>query len=255
MALKTINNLTAKTTPAATDLAGIWDVSGGAMKKSTLAEIVAGAGAAALNTAANTFTQGQTIAPATVVTALTITEPTGATSISTVLINNHDNGAVAGPRLTIGCNNNISTPAAGSLAIRKLDATAAIIWPDAAGLLRIGASTAPTNATDTSAGDVVGSQSSHIAYKNIVGDAVSDSDALAALIEAAETVKRFTYKSGAYDGQEFSGIVLEGETLERYGKDATEDCPAGRSLNEVNLLGDLVKAVRYLAARVEALEA
>lgn len=212
------------------------------------------AGTVAVVSRANTFTQAQTITPATVTTALDITLPTGASSVNGIAMNNHDNGASTGPRILIGYNSNGSTPAAGALAIRTLGGAARLIWPDATGLLRIGTS-APTNATDTSAGSAVGDQTSNIAMKDIAGTAIPDADALAAIVEAADAVQRFTYKSGAYSGQEFSGIVLEGETLGRYGKDASADYPAGRSLNDVNLFGDLVKAVRYLAARVTELEA
>lgn len=213
------------------------------------------AGTVAVVSRANTFTQAQTIALATQTTALKITLPTGSGNVNAFEIDSYDNGAAQGPRLLIGRNNNASTPSAGVLALRPLTNNAFFIWVDASGLLRIGTGSAPTNATDTSAGSVVGDQTSNIAMKDIAGTAIPDADALAAIVEAADAVQRFTYKSGAYSGQEFSGIVLEGETLGRYGKDASTDYPAGRSLNDVNLFGDLVKAIRYLAARVEALEA
>lgn len=255
MALKTINDLTALTTPASTDLIGVWSVSAGRLRKSTLAQVVSQAGVAALLASANTFTAGQSITAPNGTVGLTISLATNAAAANAITLNGGDNLTGPGQRLFIGRNSNSSgNRAAGSLAIANRDGTAYSVWPDAAGLLRIGTST-PLAGTDTSAGGVVGDQTSNAAFKDIVGESVSDVAALTAIVEAAETVKRFTYKSAAYDGQEFSGIVLDGETLMRYGKDATEEYPAGRSLNDVTLFGDLVKAVRHLAARVEALEA
>lgn len=207
---------------------------------------------------ANTFTTTQTFTAGAGTTPVTINSVSdGSGSGFTGLdLASFDHGTGPGPRLLIGRNTNASTPAAGVLGMRALSNTARFIWFDNSGLVRASATgVAPTYSTDTSAGGVVGDQTSNVAFKDIIGDPVSDDDALAAIIAAAETVKRFTYADGRYNGQEFSGIILEGDALGRYGKDATEDYPAGRSLNDINLIGDLVKAVRQLAARVAELEA
>lgn len=220
--------------------------------------ILPAAGTVAVISRANTFTTTQTFtagAGATPVTINTVSDGSGI-GITGLDVASFDHGAGPGARLLIGRNNNASTPAAAALGMRALNNTLRFLWFDNSGLVRASAiSSAPVNGTDTSAGGVVGDQTSNAAFKDIIGDPVSDDDALAAIIAAAETVKRFTYADGRYNGQEFSGIILEGDALGRYGKDATEDYPAGRSLNDINLIGDLVKAVRRLAARVEALEA
>lgn len=202
---------------------------------------------------ANTFTKAQVISPDTAVAGLTVTLPDGATSVNTIHLSEIDNGALTGSRLFIGRNSNTSTPAAGALLIRTRAASSRSIWPDQSGLLRIHTS-APTNATDTD-GSVIGDQTSNAAFKNIVGEPVSGDVALDNIIAAADDVQRFTYESGAYNSQEFSGIVLDGETAHRYGKDIDAEYPAGKALNDITLFGDLVLAIRELAARVTALEA
>ncbi len=102
---------------------------------------------------------------------------------------------------------------------------------------------------------MLGDQTSNAAFKDIAGAPVADDVALTNVVAVADDVQRFTYKSGAYNGQEFSGIVLDGETLHRYGKDADAEYPAGKALNEVTLLGDLVLALREIDRRLTALEA
>lgn len=201
---------------------------------------------------ANTFTAAQTITPTTGV-PLTLTHPASFGTNPTINTGAVDNGTGAGNRFWIKRNSNASTPAAGALIFDMLNGSPKVIWPDASGLLRIG-NGSPTNSTDTSGGAVVGDQTSNVAFKDIVGAPVDDDVALANVIAAAADVQRFTYKSGAYNGQEFSGIVLDGATLHRYGKDADEDYPAGKALNDVTLFGDLVLAIRELAARVAVLE-
>jgi hypothetical protein len=101
---------------------------------------------------------------------------------------------------------------------------------------------------------VVGAQTSHAVFKDITGAPVGDDEALAALVAAAADVKRFRYKSGAYNGQEFSGLVLDGETLHRYGEDGDAEHPAGKSLNVINAVGDMMLALREVNRRLAALE-
>lgn len=104
------------------------------------------------------------------------------------------------------------------------------------------------------AGTVVGTQTSHIDYKHIIGDPVSDEQALGYLIEAAGQVQRFAYKDGRFGGEEFSGLVLAGPARHRYGMDADAAHPAGRALNEIGLFGDLLLGTRHLAQRIAMLE-
>jgi hypothetical protein len=65
-----------------------------------------------------------------------------------------DNGTGVGPQFIVAYNNNSTTPAAGTLVLYSLNGTPYYFWVDASGVLRQGAS-APTNATDTSAGSPV----------------------------------------------------------------------------------------------------
>lgn len=237
MALKTINDLTADASPQSTDLVATWDGSASTSKKVTLANVIVGGGGAALS-AANTFTD-----------AVTVTLPTNANKTA-IAISPFDNGSGIGGRITVSENSNASTPAAGSINLRMKTAGSRYIWHDNTGLLRT--HTSPTtNATDT-AGTVVGAQSSHADFKNVIGAPIADADALAALVAAADLVRRFTYKSNAFGGQEFSGVVLDGAELQRYGQDADAEHPAGKSLNIINAIGDMMLALREIERRLTA---
>jgi hypothetical protein len=125
------------------------------------------------------------------------------------------------------------------------------IWPDASGNLRINTAL-PTNALD-GAGTVVGAQTSCLSSKDITGDPASIDDVLASVRQGAEAVRRFVYKSGSYNGEEFSGIVTD--YAPRYGMDRDEEHPAGRSLNVINAIGDMMIVLNDLVQRVAALEA
>ncbi len=162
-----------------------------------------------------------------------------------------DNGTGEGCNIAIGRNSNASTPAAGYLQIVNRGGTGYNIWPDATGLLRIGTSV-PTSANDTS-GTVVGAQTSSLDAKDVSGGPLSIAAILEHISLGAAAVRRFTYKGGAFGGEEFSGLVVD--YAPRYGMDRDEVHPAGKSLNVVTAIGDLMIAVSYLAGRVAALEA
>lgn len=164
-----------------------------------------------------------------------------------------DNGTEAAAGFTSGRNSNGSTPSPGWFRAVEADGGDDAIYPDNSGIWRTLSGEAPKNATFAS-GTVVGSQSSHIAYKDVLGDPVSDDEALALICEAANIVRRFTYKDGRYGGEEFSGLVLDGETLHRYGMDADPSHAAGKALNLITVIGDLILAVRALATKVAELE-
>ena len=168
-----------------------------------------------------------------------------------IVLGGFDNGANDGPNVFIGNNSNASTPAAGYVNLVNRGGTGYRIWPDATGLLRIHTAN-PTSATDT-AGTVVGAQTSSKDAKTQRGKPEDAAAILAHIAEGAKAVRRFVYKNGAYGGEEFSGIVVD--YAPRYGMDRDADHPAGRSLNIVNAIGDLLIAVDYLARRVAALEA
>jgi len=293
MADLTVDALGELASPAANDEIGIWDVSAGQYLKIQRSVLVGGVitgagtiatggftltvpatGTAALLGTAQSFTKPVTIAPTvTSEKALTLNAPTstivdaldiqynGTTrvkitasgTLSQIAIDPYDNGATTGGRLFLDRNNNASTPAAGCIGMRDKGNQAYWLWPDDSGVVRIDTS-APTNAGD-GGGSVLGAQTSHGDFKDITGAPVSDATALQFICEAAAQVARFVYKSGAYNSQEFSGVVLDGADLARYGMDADGDHAAGKSLNVINAIGDLFLAVRGLSARVAQLEA
>jgi hypothetical protein len=182
-----------------------------------------------------------------------------------VSINSFDNGGNRGPIVEIGRNNNGSTPSPGFIRLIRADNGNAPIWVDNGGLVRVHTVSNITNATMT-AGTVVGAQTSSLDSKDIIGEPEIDSlwDRIAL---GAAAVRRFVYKSslgwdnegneivGArpYSGEDFSGVVVDYAPC--YGMDRDAAHPAGKSLNEINILGDLLLAVSQLGARVAALEA
>lgn len=169
---------------------------------------------------------------------------------SQYVFSDFDNTNDIGPHTNIGRNNNASTPAAGFLYIKARTGTQYAVWPDNAGNLRIGTEL-PTNAQDTS-GAVVGTQTSSLDSKNILGDVCPPEQALRNIRHAARwALRRFTYKSGAYD-QEFEGLITD--YAPRYGMDKDEAHPAGKSLNIISALSDIMQAISLLADRLDQLE-
>lgn len=162
---------------------------------------------------------------------------------------------IPGPTFFVGRNTNGSAtgPAAGSYAYRMAAGTQRYTWVDASGNLRIhtsrptGSSGSPTVA-DT-AGTVVGSQTSHISRKIILGDAIDPAEALQNIMESAGQVKRFMYRDGEFGFEAFEGIVLSGPVKHRYGMDADPLHPAGKSLNVITLHGDQILAITELGNR------
>lgn len=292
MAVETVTVLTELTSPAANDEIGIWDVSAGEYKRiqqsnlvgatitggGTLATggytlTVPATGTAALLGTLNTFVKKQTIAPDSNALALQVDMPSGLVNNAALYITRNagaaveisalssgynylylyagDTGTGVGQFVQIGRNNNASTPAAGHVAMEDKGATYYYVWPDDSGNLRIHTS-APTNGGDT-AGTVVGAQSSSLDAKDIQPGLSGIDEVLERIAIGAGAVRRFAYKSGAFGGEEFQGVVVD--FAPEYGMDRDEAHPAGRSLNEINVIGDLLRAVAHLTARVAALEA
>lgn len=163
-----------------------------------------------------------------------------------------DNAASYGPYVNIGRNSNASTPASGHIIIRNLNNQYYSLWVDASANLRIVAGAQPTNATDTG-GTVVGTQTSMAAAKHLFDDVTPIGEVLASIQQAAAAaVKRFTYRSGAFNGEAFEGVVTD--LAPRYGMDRDDEHPAGKSLNEITLLGDLVRAVAWIAIELEKIQ-
>lgn len=262
MANYTINNLTELTGTASGDFVPLWDTSASVTRKATLTNIFA-----AVFAAANTFTAGQTIAPAsTSVNGLAINMPTGSTGNAvTTFLNSVQRVAIkatstanylhmidddlgngnAGAFIQLGRNSNATNAGAGYLRFTARGAAVWRVWVDNVGALRIH-SNDPTTANDT-AGTIVGTQTSSLDSKNILGEAITGAEALESVVSAAKAIKRFTYKSGAVNGEEFSGLIID--YAPRYGMDRDDDHKAGKSLNVINAIGDLMLAVSYLAER------
>jgi len=238
-------------------------------------------GTAALLEAAQTLTGANMYLPAsTGIAPITVNMPTG-TAVTAINMQYNSTNAIwfnvratleqlwfqsrdlgndtAGPGLEIG--RNASTGAVGPApAVIRMYAAgnlARSIWVDDSGNLRIG-SLSPTGNTGTptidanGAGVVVGTQTSSLDAKHVDAKLSDIAAVLARIHDGAQAVRGFTYKSGAFQGERFEGVVVD--YAPAYGMDRDATHPAGKSLNEVNILGDLLRAVAYLTERVTALE-
>lgn len=283
MAEKTIHDLTElAAAPASDDELAIWDLSVSALKRITIANVfgggtLSGGGVVATGgftltvpatmTAAgrnvtNTFTAAQTIAPTTSVDALTINMPSGSTARAlvtqfngsarirtqeTAIINllqlmAVDAGTGSGPEVQIRRNENATTPAPGFLSCQEADADFASIYPDNSRVWRTRAGS-PNNSNFAS-GDVIGSQSSQLATKDILGPGIRPQDALRTLLRTP--VHHFRYKDGRYRNSDFHGIVAEESP------DFVMD--AGTVFNPVSAFGFTTQAIKALQAKIDELE-
>lgn len=270
--------MTDKTLTLATALAGasvantdevwIWDVSAGQLKKTTRAELIGGAyvltvpatGVASLINVAQEITAAKTFNDTYLdlcrATALINMRAVVAGALlgqlynSALIFYSRDLGATAGCNVNLGRNSNASTPGAAYIQMRGRGDGPNYLWPDASGNLRIN-TTEPVYASDT-AGTVVGTQTSSLDAKAIIGDPISINDVLAAIHIGASAVRRFVYKDGSFNNEEFSGIVTD--FAPRYGMDRDQEHPSGKTLNLITIVGDLLMAVANLTDRVRELE-
>ncbi len=166
----------------------------------------------------------------------------GTTSPTTLFeIGSSDLGdGAAGPIITLGRNTNATNTGAGSMNFMSKAGTAGYVWQDNAGQMRINTA-APTNANDT-AGTVIGTQSSSLASKNLAGEFTDYTSALNIIVDAP--LYNFTYKSGAYNNQEFTGIITDYSPT--FGMDKDAEHPAGKSLNVVTAIGYTFGAIKQL---------
>jgi len=260
-----IEDLNENTAPVSGDYLLCYDASAGSTDKDRKVNV----SKFAVLAVANTFTTVQTIVPGTTgAHGLAVNMPTSTTgdavnikynnlsairliataSARQLLIDNFDNGAGIGPCIILGYNNN-GTAAAGHIALYERDGGFDSIWPDATGLLRIINGSQPTSATDTS-GTVVGSQSSSLDTKNVLGEFTDDDNALARMV--ATPLYDFTYKSGAYNGERFTGIITD--YAPTFGMDRDEEHPAGKSLNDITGFGYTVAAFKAVVRRLIEVE-
>lgn len=173
-----------------------------------------------------------------------------AISNGTILINSGDLGNTYGPWIQIGRNTYASGTRAGWLRLTRKSGTGGDLWVDDSGNLRIGADT--TSANDTG-GTVVGTQSSSLDSKHMLGDVCTPEEALQHIVDAAKVaLRRFKYKNGSFSGQEFEGIITD--FAPRYGMDRDASHPAGKSLNVIQVISDLILSVRYLSEKLITIE-
>lgn len=202
---------------------------------------------------ANTLTHTLTITPATAGELGLIINPPANMVNDALRIASADTGAANyGPFFTVGYNTNASG-AGGWIRIFRKDGSTGDVWVDVSGNMRVGV--ASGNANDTG-GTVVGTQTSHISAKNIVGPPISTAEALRRIVALANHVKRFVYKNGSFNGEEFSGIILDDDEPDtyRYGMDRDKGAvPAGKSLNEINGFGDVVLALAHIDAQINGI--
>lgn len=272
MATKTVNDLPELTSVASGDFALLWDISSSSTMKATFTNIFN-----LLLAQANTFTAALTIQPSSLGShGLIINSPAGTTNLSLrvqlngvnyfyLLYPGHANapsaGAVipavdggnnlAGPYIEIDRNTNATKPGSGFIRLMARTGTTYRVWPDNTGVLRI--HTADPIYDNDVLGTVVGAQTSMADAKNILGEVGDPMEALRAIVGAAQDgMRRFRYKSGAFDNQEFEGIITD--LSPRYGMDRDKNHPAGKALNEIQLFGDLIRAVALIADKLGLVE-
>ena len=194
---------------------------------------------------------GLIMQPAAGTSAIYIATPSNQTA-SGVYLATADNGSSYGPFISINRNSNASTPAAGWIQLVARTGVAVALWIDNAGNMRLNTGGNPTNANDTS-GTVVGTQTSSLDSKEALGDTCTPEEALQHILEAAKgALRRFKYKNGSYNGQEFEGIITD--FAPRYGMDRDASHPAGKSLNIIQVISDLILSVRYLSEKLITIE-
>lgn len=183
---------------------------------------------------------------------------TGVVQAASVNIVIGDNGTGTGGVVTAGSNTNGSTPAPGSLRCnRAVGGGSTWIFPDDTNIWRL-TTTAPTNANYTGA-NVVGAQTSSLAAKELLEGETPITEVLEAIAQGAAAVRRFVYKPGfgepgeegaprPFGGEQFEGVVID--FAPRYGYDLDALHPYGKSLNEITVIGDLLRAVDWLVREV-----
>ncbi|MBP8294183.1 MAG: hypothetical protein KAX65_15510 [Caldilineaceae bacterium] len=270
MADLTVDGLGELSSPAANDEIGIWDVSAGQYLKIRRDTLVGGVitgggtvatggntltvpatGTAALLATANIFTAGQIINQSSIPLKFQAGGVDLVTFYNTgIAFSPYDNGTSWAAFIQIGRNSNASTPAAGAINLQDKNGTARWIWPDGSGNLRVHTSV-PTNALDAD-GTVIGAQTSMAEAKLIAPELSLMADVLDRIAAGADAVRRFVYRDGSFGGQHFEGVITDNAPA--YGMDRDAEHPQGKSLNEIQIAGDLLRAVAWLTERVVQLE-
>ncbi len=153
------------------------------------------------------------------------------------------NGSV-GPYIQIGVNTNATNACSGSIVMLDRAGNPRSLWIDAANNLRTHSSS-PTNYSTDTAGVVVGTQSSSLVSKNVLGEFTDYGAALQAILDAP--LYDFTYKSGSYNGEQFTGIITDYAPI--FGMDNN------KSLNEITSHGYTMAAIKALHSEIQTLKA
>lgn len=161
-----------------------------------------------------------------------------------------DNGSSVGPEISVQRNSNGSTPAPGAYSMMQSDGNNRYIY--AYGSVLYWYTAPPTNANQAS-GTIVGTQSSTAESKNILEGLSPIDDVLTRIVLGSQSVRRFNYRDGRMSSQEFEGVVTN--YAPDYGMDRTDEVPQGKSLNEITIIGDLLRAVAHLAEEFTQLKA
>jgi hypothetical protein len=146
-----------------------------------------------------------------------------------------------GRLLIVGRNAAGAEPGAGAINLVTANNDAGVIWVDGTSVLRIWGSR-PTWTTDQS-GVVVGTQASRLKAKNIMREWINPFPALQEILKTR--VVDFTYKSHAYNGTQFTGIVSDWSPV--FSMDE------GRSFNPISAFGYTVEAIKALYSLIQEL--
>lgn len=147
-------------------------------------------------------------------------------------------------------NSNATNGAPGDLVLQRADGTGnAHVYMDNSSVLRYLHNTVPVS-SNLATGTVIGTQTSSLDSKDVLDGLTGIDDVLAAVQRGADAVRRFTYKSGAFNNEEFEGVVVDYQP--RYGMDRDAEHPAGKSLNVIEVVGDLLRAVAWLVEKEQA---
>jgi hypothetical protein len=162
-------------------------------------------------------------------------------------------GAVSGGYLSLGRNTS-GNGAPGVIAYGDQSGTFWYSWADTSGNLRIssgGTYPEEDGTPSETSGTVVGTQTSTRDTKNLLGAFTDYRGALDLITQVP--IYRFTYKSGAYGGTIFTGIIADELPVVMMDPDPAH--PEGRSFSPVSAFGYTAAAIKALQAEIEELRA
>lgn len=194
-------------------------------------------GTVAASLLTGTYPTGMTVTGQGAASAATITAQAAACGTG---------GTSYGPMVIIGRNTS-GTGGPGFIRFQSKNGTNYDLWHDNSGNLRTNGFPQAESDTDGSIGTVVGTQTSTLDTKDVLGDGVSPEDALAIILRTP--IKRFRYKNGAYSGSVFDGIIADDSPT--FAMDPNDRYPQGRSFNPVSAFGYVVQAIKALSRQME----